>query len=76
MRLETTGYEIFKTLFYMEKNRELKLRLILDRFSAEVFINDGEQVMTMVVYTDLAAEGICFFADGTVNMDVVKYDLV
>ena len=32
--------------------------------------------MTMVMYTDLAAEGICFFADGTVNMDVVKYDLV
>lgn len=76
MRLETTGYEILKTLFYMGKNRELKLRLILDRFSAEVFINDGEQVMTMVVYTDLAAEGIFFFADGTVNMDVVKYDLV
>ena len=58
------------------RNGELKLRLILDRFSAEVFINDGEQVMTMVMYTDLAAEGICFFADGTVNMDVVKYDLV
>ena len=32
--------------------------------------------MTMVMYTDLAAEGICFFADGMVNMDVVKYDLV
>lgn len=58
------------------RNGELKLRLILDRFSAEVFINDGEQVMTMVMYTDLAAEGICFFADGMVNMDVVKYDLV
>lgn len=55
---------------------ELKVRIILDRFSAEVFINDGEQVVTATMYTDQAAEGISFFADGCVNMDVVKYDLL
>ncbi len=55
---------------------ELKLRMILDRFSVEVFINDGEQVMSAVLYTDLAAEGISFFADGKVKMDVVKYALL
>ena len=54
----------------------LKLRIILDRFSAEVFVNDGEQVMTATFYTDPAADGISFFADGKVRMDVVKYDLV
>ncbi len=54
---------------------ELKLRIILDRFSVEAFVNDGEQVMTAVLYTDQEADGISFFADGTVNMDVVKYDL-
>lgn len=58
------------------ENGELKLRIILDRFSAEVFVNDGEQVLTVTMYTDQAADGISFFADGTVNMDVVKYDLV
>lgn len=58
------------------KNGELKLRIILDRFSAEVFINDGEQVMTTTIYTDQTAEGISFFADGSVNMDAVKYDLL
>ena len=58
------------------KNGELKLRMILDRFSVEVFINDGEQVMTAIMYTDQAADGISFFADGTVSMDVVKYDLM
>lgn len=57
------------------KNGELKLRIILDRFSAEVFVNDGEYVMTTVIYTDQKADGISFFADGRVNMDVVKYDL-
>ena len=51
-------------------------RMILDRFSVEVFINDGEQVMSAVLYTDLAAEGISFFADGKVKMDVVKYALL
>ena len=57
------------------KKGELKVRIILDRFSVEVFVNDGEQVMTAVFYTDQAADGISFFADGTVSMDIVKYDL-
>ena len=54
---------------------ELKRRIILDRFSVEVFVNDGEQVLSATMYTEQAAEGISFFADGTVNLDVVKYDL-
>ncbi len=54
---------------------ELKLRVILDRSGVEAFVNDGEQVMSAIVYTEQAADGICFFADGVVNMDVVKYDL-
>lgn len=53
----------------------LKLRIILDRYSAEVFVNDGEQVMTCTMYTDQDADGISFFADGAVRMDVIKYDL-
>lgn len=58
------------------KQDELKLRIILDRFSAEVFVNDGEQVMTITFYTDQSADGISFYADGQARMDVVKYDLV
>ena len=57
------------------KNDELKLRIILDRFSVEVFVGGGEQVLSATMYTDRSAEGISFFADGTVNIDVVKYDL-
>lgn len=53
----------------------LKLRIILDNFSAEVFVNDGEQVLSATMYTDLSAEGISFFADGTISMDITKYDL-
>lgn len=58
------------------ENSELRLRIILDRFSSEVFINDGEQVMTAVIYTDQDAKGISFVADGKVKMDIVKYDLI
>ena len=54
---------------------ELKLRMILDRCSVEVFINDGIQVMTATLYTDMDAEGISFFADGKARMDIVKYNL-
>lgn len=54
----------------------LKLRIILDLFSAEIFVNDGEHVLTATMYTERAADEISFFADGAVTMDVVKYDLV
>ncbi len=53
----------------------IRLRMILDRNSAEVFINDGEKVMTMTIYTSQDAAGIYFLADGKVKMDVVKYTL-
>lgn len=53
----------------------LKLRLILDQYSAEIFINDGEQVMTATMYTEKEADSISFFADGKAEIDVVKYDL-
>ena len=50
-------------------------RLILDRYSAEIFVNDGEHVLTATLYTDLEADGISFFADGKVEMDVTRYEL-
>ncbi len=55
---------------------ELKLRVILDRFSAEIFINDGEQVMSAVIFTEQEAKGISFVAEGAAKIDVVKYDLI
>lgn len=58
------------------KKEEIKLRIILDRYSAEVFVNDGEEVMTITFNTDLSAKGISFYADGEVVMDVTKYDLL
>lgn len=54
---------------------EVKLRLILDRYSVELFVNDGQQAATSVIYTPLDADAICFASDGAVQMDVEKYTL-
>ena len=56
-----------------DRNGQLQLRVILDRLSAEVFINDGEQVMSAVIYTDRHAEDITFYVKGTAIMDIAKY---
>ena len=53
----------------------LKLRLILDRFSAEVFVGEGEQTLSAMLYTDLAADGISFHADGGVRFRLTAYRL-
>ena len=56
-------------------NGEISLRMILDRYSMELFINDGEQVMSMGIFTDIKAEGISFKANGELVMDVVMNEL-
>ena len=53
----------------------IDLRIILDRYSAEVFINGGEQVMTATFQTPPEAEAISFNRIGAARMDIVKYDL-
>ena len=58
------------------ENGCIKLRLILDNFSMEVFVNDGEPCDGWpLCIPDLSADGISFIADGSVSMDIVKYDL-
>ena len=53
----------------------ITLRLILDRFSVEIFVNHGEQTLSATMYTDQTADGFKFFATGKLSMDVEKYDL-
>ncbi len=54
----------------------ISIRLILDRFSVEAFVNDGRQVLLAVLYTDQAADGISFSCRGQARVDVEKYDLI
>ena len=55
---------------------EIKLRILLDKYSMELFVNDGEQAATTVIYTDVTADAISFESMGSVIMDVEKYDLI
>jgi len=56
-----------------DRGGRLDVRILLDRLSAEIFINDGEQVMSAVIYTDRHAEDITFYVKGTAMMDIAKY---
>ena len=54
---------------------QLKLRIIMDRYSLELFVNDGEQAASFVLYTPETADAISFETEGAVLMDVEKYEL-
>ena len=54
---------------------KISLRLILDRYSCELFVNDGEKVMSMVIFTDVQADGISFSAEGDAIIDVTMHEL-
>ncbi len=72
------SHDIVNVRDFMVRQRqgEIKLRVILDKYSLELFVNDGEQAATMVIYTDVSADAISFETDGSVIMDVEKYDLI
>ena len=55
---------------------EIQLRLMIDRFSVEIFVNDGEQVMSNTIYTRQSADDISFEAvGGAAVIDVEKYTI-
>lgn len=55
------------------KRDTFKVRLLLDRFSFELFVNDGEKSLTGTIYElPLDAEGLSFEAAGA-EMDIEKH---
>ena len=54
----------------------LKLRLLLDRFSAELFVNDGEKVLTSLIFTDASADGFsCEVYGGSAKLKIKHYEI-
>ena len=53
----------------------LKLRILLDKYSIELFANDGEQAASYVFYTGMEADGIRFRGVGHVKMDIEQYKI-
>ena len=57
------------------QNGELILRLLMDKESIELFINNGERVVTSLIPTPLDADRITFTADAQINMSVKVHHL-
>ena len=58
-----------------DRRGSINLRILIDRWSAEVFINGGEQVMSLTYYTPPEATGITFSAEGSAVMDIVSFKM-
>lgn len=64
-----------RTMKIKKPGDKLKLHLIFDKFSVELFVNNGVQTFTSVFYTPLDACGIVFECDKTAVADIKKYKI-
>ena len=64
-----------RTMKLKKTEKTLKLRLILDKFSVELFVNDGVQTFTSTFYTSLTAEDIVLECDKTALINIEKYKI-
>lgn len=55
---------------------KLKLRILLDRYSSEIFLNKGERVLSNIFYTPIQATDITFQTTSEAYMDITKWDLM
>lgn len=65
-----------RSMVTKEHDGKISLRILMDKFTLEVFANDGEQAMTSLIYTPLCARDIRFSCDGSAEISVVMHELV
>lgn len=64
-----------RSMYVEEENGMLSLRVLVDKYSVEIFVNNGEQVMTSLIYTPLSENSISFSSDGEACMNITKYNI-
>lgn len=69
------GHALSRTIPVHSREGLLELRLILDRFSVEAFVNGGEQTLSATLYTPQEATGISFQAQGKAVIQLEQYAL-
>jgi beta-fructofuranosidase len=57
------------------KSESIKMRIVMDRYSMEVFFEDGKYVMTASLPTDVSCDGIYFNTNEDAVLNITKYDL-
>lgn len=65
-----------KSAYVKKQNGKIKLRIIMDKYTVEIFVNDGEQTMSCLTFTDLEAEKIRFASEGMVHFTVDFHEVV
>ena len=60
----------------VKAEEELSLRILMDRYTVEIFAEGGAKVFSALIYTENEAEGIFFESDGKAVMDVTAKEIV
>ena len=55
--------------------QNLKLQIFVDTSSVEIFVNDGEEVFTARIFTDIDSKGLALFADGNADAEIKMWTL-
>lgn len=51
------------------------LRIIMDRYTVEIFVNNGKYAMSSLIYTPVEAENISFRSEGMFEFRIKKYEI-
>jgi len=73
---QSEGITKRRSIRVRERRGSINLRLLIDKWSVEVFVNGGEQVISATYYTPLDADGISFTAEGSAVMDLISYEMM
>lgn len=65
-----------RSMYVQRQDGKVRLRILMDQYSVEIFANDGEQAMSSLIYTRPEAQGISFWAEGTVFINIKKAAVV
>jgi len=57
------------------ENGKIKLRVVMDKNSIELFVNDGKQACSTMIYTPLSASDISFESYGKCSFDIAWHEL-
>lgn len=60
---------------HLKNTESIKMRILLDLYTFELFINDGEYATSYSVYAEDTAKDITFISDDKVKCDVSKWDI-
>lgn len=65
-----------RSAYVRPQDGKLRLRILMDKMTLEIFVNDGEQALTNLVYTEEEADRILFSSKKEAVFDVEFYELL